>query len=113
MRMVSRVEPTPVSDLARCVLDRLEIVPCGVTEADSSCLLVRYFNFQTENVEGDNYFETLDEALIYAAEVYGVSALSWCVLERSDLNDARLMYQEVRAKHLKELKNSGGHANGT
>lgn len=105
MRLVSTVEPTPIPDLARFKLDRLEIVPCAVTPPDTACLLVRYFNYKQNNVEGDNFFETVTEALNYAEEIYGVSISEWCVegIEHVFL-DSQEMYQSVLTEHFHKLK---------
>ena len=81
MRLVSSIEPTPIPVLARFKLDRLEIVPCGITGSDTACLLVRYFNYEEDDVEGDHLFETVTEALSNAEEIYGISISDWCVDE--------------------------------
>jgi hypothetical protein len=95
--MVSSIKPAPIPELAQWKIDRLEIVPCGVSEEDTSCLLVRYFDFNAYSVEGDNFFLTLNEALKYASDVYGVGVSSWCVPGFPHLREAHEMYEAVLA----------------
>lgn len=59
-------------------LDRLEIIPClRAGGSEDGCLLARYFNYDQNGVEGDNYFASLQEALQYADEVYEVGPSDW------------------------------------
>ncbi|MEO2218653.1 hypothetical protein ABGV49_16455 [Chromobacterium vaccinii] len=105
MRLASTIKPTPIPDLECYKLNRLEIVPCEAHQFDPACFLVRYFNYEQDNVEGNHFFETVAEVLNYVEEIYGIRISEWRIdgTEQTFL-DFQEMYKSVLHEHLHRIK---------
>lgn len=100
MRLVSTVTPVVPSDMGSYRLDALSLEPCGGTPEDAACLLVRYFHYQDQVVEGDNFFDTLAEAVEYAEAIYSVGRLCWRTDPHSELSDVDEMFNLALRIHM-------------